>query len=427
MTVPDRGAAGSGTVLLQAALALARERDEDAILGRIVDAAVDIARARYAALAVYEQGGVSARFIHRGMSPDVVRRIGHPPSGRGLLAAVTGADEPIRVDNVAADPRYRGLPPGHPPLGGFLGVAVRSGGRTHGNLYVGQGEGEGGFDSVDEQALATLAALAACAIDGARLVVAERERGSALAASAAAQERERLRAQALAQVIAAQEDERARVARDLHDEIGQALTGVLLGLHLVDTAVRADPIDAARAAARTADVRALVADALQQVRRLAADLRPTVLDDLGLTAALHRLVGDVSERLGFQIVLDVSDLHCEDRADDHPESQACGRRSDRLPTAVETVAYRVVQESLTNIVRHARADHVEVCVRVSNGGLRAEVTDDGTGFDPVANSGSLGLRGMAERADLAGGRLHLRSSPGVGTTVQLWLPLGDRS
>jgi signal transduction histidine kinase len=94
---------------------------------------------------------------------------------------------------------------------------------------------------------------------------------------------------------------------------------------------------------------------------------------------------------------------------------------------VETVAYRVVQESLTNIVRHARADHVEVCVRVSNGGLRAEVTDDGTGFDPVANSGSLGLRGMAERADLAGGRLHLRSSPGVGTTVQLWLPLGDRS
>jgi signal transduction histidine kinase len=397
--------------LLQAALALSRERDDGAILSHILEAASNITNASYAALAVYSDEGTITRFTHRGMPLDAVDRIGHPPTGRGLLAAVACAETPIRVADIAADPRFGGLPAGHPPMRAFLGVPVRSSGRRHGNLYVAKGPGTPPFQESDEEALVTLAAFAACAIDGAHLVVVERERGAALAASAAAEERERLRAETLRLVIAGQEDERARVARDLHDEIGQALTGVLLGLHLLDTTVRTEPVDVQRAATRTAEVRQLVIDALQQVRRLAADLRPTVLDDLGLAAALQRLAGDVGGRHALRVDLEINRFEHE----------------DRLPAPVETVVYRVVQESLTNVVRHARAQHVTVHVEASGTRLVARISDDGVGFDPSSARDSLGLRGMAERADLAGGSLRLHSGPDAGTTVELDLPVDGRS
>jgi CheY-like chemotaxis protein len=254
--------------------------------------------------------------------------------------------------------------------------------------------GHAPFEENDEEAMVTLAAFAAAAIDGARLMAAERERGAALADAAAARERERQREETLSLIIAAQEDERARVARDLHDEIGQALTGVLLGLHLVDTAMRAEPVDVQRAAMRIGDVRELVAEALRQVRRLASDLRPTVLDDLGLSAALERLVADVGGRHGVRVVLHSGGVDAR----------------GRLPAPVETVAYRVVQESLTNVVRHAGASRVSVEVHAQADRVLVRVVDDGAGFDVGASGGSLGLRGMAERAQLAGRRL--RNLPG---------------
>jgi signal transduction histidine kinase len=408
MTTETTAGTTSSPDLLSAALALSRERDEDAILASILDAAMTITNASFAALAGYEtQTGEISRFSHRGVPEVALDRIGHLPAGHGLLAAVGCGRGPLRVEDLTGDPRFGGLPVGHSPMGAFLGVPVRSGGRTHGNLYVARSPGAPAFEEADEQTLVTLAAFAACAIDGARLVVAERERGAALAASAASQARERQRTEALGLVIAAQEDERARVARDLHDEVGQALTGVLLGLHLVDTAVRARPVDADRAAERTADVRQLVAEALGQVRRLAADLRPTVLDDLGLAAALQRLVSDVGGRLGVGVDLELGSVE----------------RRGRLPGPVETVVYRVVQESLTNVVRHAHAQHVTVHVVASPTQLLATISDDGVGFDPAVARGSLGLLGMSERAGLAGGSLNLRSRVGQGTSVYLHLPL----
>lgn len=213
----------------------------------------------------------------------------------------------------------------------------------------------------------------------------------------------------LARIIAAQEAERARVARDLHDQIGQALTSVLLGLRLVSDCLLRDPPDVETARTRTAEARRLVADALGEVRRVAFELRPTVLDDVGLPAALQRLAGDVSARTG--VAVEVATNGLDDTA--------------RLAPELETVVYRVVQEALTNVVRHAGATSASVVVARDAGRVRAVVEDDGHGFDVrAAHRPSLGLGGMAERAELVGGSVTIDSADGRGTTVRLEVPVG---
>jgi signal transduction histidine kinase len=367
-----------------------------------------VSGARYAALGVYDDGGRIQRFIHHGLDEDTVARIGHLPEGRGLLGEVIVADGPIRLDDLAADPRAAGFPHGHPPMRRFLGVPVRRGPRRFGTLYLTEKAGGGPFDEEDERLVTTLAAFAAAALEGALLVATERDRGAARSELAAARERERLGQEMLVAVLGAQEAERARVARDLHDQIGQGLTSVLLGLRLVETSLERDEPDLTDARQHTAEVRELVSDALADVRQLAFDLRPTVLDDIGLVAALRRLTGDLAARHGF-----VVDVALDGLSED-----------GRFPTEVETVVYRVVQEALTNVVRHARARRVSVQLTQDRACLRAVVTDDGTGFDPEATGGrSLGLLGMRERATLVGGRVEIASAPGAGTRMELEVPV----
>jgi signal transduction histidine kinase len=263
-------------------------------------------------------------------------------------------------------------------------------------------EGGGPFDDEDERLLGTLAAFAAAAIENVHLLEAERD-------LATARERERVRTEMLSQVIDAQEAERARVARDLHDEIGQSLTSVLLGLRLVEDSLgRPDP-DLEDCRRRTAEVRELVAIALREARTLAFDLRPTVLDDLGLVAALRRLVEEVGAHDGPAVDLAVHGLD----------------EDTRLAPEMETVVYRVVQEALTNVVRHAGASSASVVLARDGGRLRAVVEDDGHGFDlGAAHRPSLGLGGMSERAELVGGSLDVDTVKGRGTIVRLEVPVG---
>lgn len=413
MSSLDPGRADGGRrfeVLVRAALEVTAEHDLDQILERMVAAAAaEVSGARYAALGVYDDDGRIQRFVHHGLDAATVERIGDLPQGRGLLGEVIVASGPIRLDDLGADSRGVGFPSGHPPMRTFLGVPVRIGRRRFGNLYLTEKAGGASFDEEDERLVVTLAAFAAAAIESALLIAAERDRGAVRSELAASRERERLRQEMLAAVIDAQEAERARVARDLHDETGQALTSVLLGLRLVETSLERPVPDLDDAKRRTAEVRELVADALADVRQLAFDLRPTVLDDVGLVAALRRLTGDLAarHRLALDLTLDGLD-------DD-----------GRFPTAVETVVYRVVQEALTNVVRHARATRARVDLAVAGGCLRAAVTDDGAGFDPAApRRRSLGLAGMGERTALAGGRVDITSAPGAGTTVVLEVPVG---
>lgn len=206
---------------------------------------------------------------------------------------------------------------------------------------------------------------------------------------------------ALRRAVAAQELERRRLARELHDETGQALTSMLLGLAALEAADTPEQVREAVAA-----LRGLVVSTLQDVRRLAVELRPKALDDFGLLPALKRLGQTVAEgsRLDVQV-----------------EARLGG---ERLPAEVETAVYRIVQEALTNVVKHAEARHVSVLLTRKNGSVSVMIEDDGRGFDPKSTrSDGLGLLGMQERVALLDGVLVVDSSPGAGTTLVLELPL----
>jgi signal transduction histidine kinase len=212
---------------------------------------------------------------------------------------------------------------------------------------------------------------------------------------------ERIASDSLRRVVEAQELERRRLARELHDETGQALTSILLGLKALEE--RTDDPDS-RAA--TEDLRELVVSTLQDVRRLAVELRPSALDDFGLVAALERLAASFAEQTGIAV--------------DFQTALA----DERLPAEVETALYRIVQESLTNVVKHAKARRVSILLARKNGAVKAVVEDDGRGFDPAQEpDDGFGLLGMRERLALLGGRLEVESGRDAGTTIAAEVPV----
>jgi signal transduction histidine kinase len=201
-------------------------------------------------------------------------------------------------------------------------------------------------------------------------------------------------------VVEAQELERTRLARELHDETGQALTSILLGLKTLEGSVETD-----QGREGVAAVRELVVSTLQDVRRLAVELRPAALDDFGLAAALERLTETVRQDTSIQVDLEIR------------------IGAERLPADVETTMYRIVQESLTNISKHARATRISILLARKERGVVVLVEDDGGGFDPQLETVGLGLAGMHERVGLLGGQLRVETSPGRGTTIAAEVPL----
>jgi signal transduction histidine kinase len=212
---------------------------------------------------------------------------------------------------------------------------------------------------------------------------------------------ERIARDSLRRVVETQELERRRLARELHDETGQALASILLGLKALE-----ERTDDASARAAIEELRELVVSTLQDVRRLAVELRPSVLDDFGLVAALERLAQSFSEQSGIAV-----------------DFQAA-LADERLPEEAETALYRIVQESLTNVVKHARARRVSILVTRKDGAVKAVVEDDGQGFDPdAAGDDGFGLVGMRERLALLGGRLEIEASAEAGTTIAAEVPV----
>jgi signal transduction histidine kinase len=206
---------------------------------------------------------------------------------------------------------------------------------------------------------------------------------------------------ALRRVVAGQELERRRLARELHDETGQALTSILLGLRAVEESEGAEEMRKA-----AGELRELVVATLQDVRRLAVQLRPKALDDFGLAPALERLAQTFAEATEMRVEL-------EPQLGD-----------ERLPAEVETTLYRIVQEALTNIVKHAEATNVSILLIRGNATATVVIEDDGRGFDPdhVREDG-VGLLGMRERVELHDGRLTIESVPGSGTTLVAEVPV----
>jgi two-component system, NarL family, sensor histidine kinase UhpB len=201
-------------------------------------------------------------------------------------------------------------------------------------------------------------------------------------------------------VLRGQEEERRRVARDLHDEVNQALTGVLLRLEALAQDVPPDQRE------QVAELKALTGQAMDELLRLARQLRPSALDDHGLAPAIEAQARGFAERTGAEAHLAVS-----------------GDPS-RLDDETQTVVYRVAQEALSNAAQHARPGRIDIQLSTGDdGAVELRVRDDGEGFDPLATrAGGLELGGMAERARLAGGALDLRSERGAGTELTLRLP-----
>jgi signal transduction histidine kinase len=216
----------------------------------------------------------------------------------------------------------------------------------------------------------------------------------------------RLRTQFLADLFSQIEGDRRQTAYELHDGVGQALTLLISGLRSAHRCrVNRECTD------RVDGFQHLAENALTEVRRLALGLRPSLLDDLGLAPALERLVEDTRAHHPAALSLDIA-----------------GVIGQRLPEPVATAVFRIVQEALSNVIRHSQARQAAVAVRKAGGKVLVEVRDDGCGIEPARlralPPGHLGLRGMHERAVLLGGDFSLDSAPGRGTRVAVAIPAG---
>jgi signal transduction histidine kinase len=213
----------------------------------------------------------------------------------------------------------------------------------------------------------------------------------------------------LGKVLTAQEEERARLARELHDIIGQSLTAIIMTTTAVENSL---PTTFVSGKEKLSSVRNIAVQALQDLRQLIFDLRPEVLDDLGLAMALHSQVKKHLEPAGIQVQLRATGL------------------KDQLPAEVETAIFRVVQEAITNIARHSQASQATISLTKKDGRLIVRVEDNGVGFDPdQAMNGrrqAWGLHGMEERITLLGGKFYIGSKPGNGTLVLAEVPLDQK-
>jgi len=365
----------SSEALSDAVLAIAAEHAVEPVLQKLVDAARELAGARYAAIGVPDGDGGFAQFITAGMSDELIASLGELPRTHGLLGAMLESDVAQRTSDIREDPRFRGWwPSAHPSMGSFLGVPIMAGGEVAGAFYLTDKEGAGSFSDADQALIETFAAHAALAIDNARLHERSRELNIV--------------------------EERNRLARELHDAVTQKLFGVVLaaesGAALLDR-------DLGAAGAQLALVRELAGEAMDELRSVIVHLRPPAIEAEGLAVALAKHV-DVLRRAHRRSI----ELELELEGD------------GAVAARIETDVFRIAQEALHNALRHSGAERIALTLRCSGDGVELTVTDDGIGFEVgAARSRRLGLTTMAERARAIGGQLELRSAPGAGTTVRL--------
>lgn len=224
------------------------------------------------------------------------------------------------------------------------------------------------------------------------------------------QSKEAVRQELLKKVISAQEDERKRISRELHDETSQSLTSLILGLKYLS-----ESDEPHKCPAMASELKDLASTTLKEVHRIAVELRPTVLDDMGLVPAIERFVNFFKRQYRIDV-----DFHAQNRID------------TRLPNEVEITLYRIVQEALTNVVKYAEAGNASILLEIKPQYVNLIIEDDGNGFNvdlvlkSSASDSHLGIAGMQERTLLLGGEFMIESSPGQGTTVYARIPMERR-
>ena len=360
----------------KALAAIARELDLDRVLQLIVDEVRTLSGARYAALGLVGMSGTIETFITSGISAERRARIGALPTGRGLLGALIHEGRPIRLAEIADDPRSVGVPAHHFTIHSFLGVPVKVRGRAVGNLYLANKPGGAPFTDDDEDVVERFALHAGIAIDNARL---------------------HEQVQRLAVV-----EERDRIGRELHDSVIQRLYGISLSLEDVPDIMDEAPADARRRVDRAID--ALHA-AIGEIRVFIYGLRPAGTQPQDIGRSLADLADEIGRSADAEIDLDLSEVVLSDEV------------------AAEMVA--ITREALSNVARHAGASRAQVHLVTRDNGIRLVIADNGRGFDPRGRRGpeQRGLSNIRDRAAALGGRVTVRSGMGTGTRIIVEVPL----
>ena len=358
----DRSAALAA--VSEALLGIAGDLRFDAVLERLVDAARGLAGATYAALGVPDEDGDGfSRWISAGLTDAEIDAIGPLPRSHGVLGAALVDPTPFSTGDVRSDRRFGGWWPGaHPDLHAFLAVPIVFRGDVVGAFYL--ANKEGGFTDDDERLVQDLAAHAAVLIEHARVYEASRELS----------------------VL----EERNRLARELHDALTQSLFGLRLRLEAGDVA----------------GAGSILEEVFAELRSLILQLRPPALELDGLIPTLTKHLEVVGRTHGIEVAFAPSPIEPVD-----PD--------------VEQALFRIAQEAVTNVVRHAGAARADVRLTRADGAVTLEVEDDGSGFDPDGRAVSarrLGLVSMRERATELGGRFEIESQPGSGTLVRATVP-----
>lgn len=363
-----------------AGLDVSAELSLESVLDKVVERARRLVGARYGALSVVNDDGSIQTFLTSGVTPEQRARIGPPPVGHGLLGVVLREGERLRLPDIGHDPRSHGFPPNHPVMHSLLAVPVTCKGPFVGNLYLSEKEAGGEFTTSDEETLERFAVQAAIAIDNAHL-----------------------HRQAADLAIA---QERLRIAHEMHDGIAQVLGYVNTKVQAASEYFRRDKKD----------------EGLEQLRELGAAAREAYGDVREAIVDLRTLPGPTRP---FRDVLQEYVDRWKDQSD--VDVQLTVGDDVVMPAGIELQLVRIIQESLTNVRKHARAKSVSVEVRQASNRLLLEISDDGVGFEKGARSRSVfprfGLATMQERAESMGGTFTVDSSPGTGTRIRVETPL----
>lgn len=339
-----------------------------------------------------EQSGCLALAAQKGLSPQFATEEAEQELGYCICREVMDSREARVLDDIRSCPRLSQATLLREGLRAHASVPLKAKDKVLGIMNVAWDD-DRRFPDEELNLLQSIGHQVGIAIENARLY-------------AEVQRKEELRRQLLEQIILAQEDERKRVARELHDEVGQSLTALIMSLGSAEASL---PPELTAIRGQLAEIEDLSSRTLEGIRRLMADLRPTLLDDLGLVPAIRWYAETHLARAGVQ-----------------PGVEVIGPRR-RLSSSFETALFRVVQEAVTNIVKHAGASQATVRVEFNPGSIATTIEDDGRGFDVAErrDGSGFGLLGMQERVTLLGGSLRIESEPGRGTRVFLEIPIQD--
>lgn len=377
------------------AVTVSQSMDLQPVMHSALDQVLGLMEADAGGILLWDHGesGLTYR-AQRGLSAAYVAGVAGLRRGEGVAGRVAATGEPVVLDDIATDRRVTREAVRHEGLHSFTSVPLRAKERIVGVLNLAR-RGWAPFDARDVELLTAIGHQVGVAVENAGLWEELKEK-------------ERVRSELLQKVISAQEEERRRIARELHDELAQGLTALLMGLGRLSQSVPGLP---ARTTVLVDSVKQFASRAVDDTRRLIHDLRPPVLDDHGLLSAVRMLAETRLEQQGVTVTINADGLQ------------------HRLPAHLEVAVFRVLQEAISNCARHAGSTAVQISLQAEANRFRATIADDGIGFDPAAAArGSdgkrpLGLLGMRERASLLGGSLEIRTLPGRGTTLVLDLPL----